>query len=308
MNTPKTTTTLTQALAHRQTSRTHTNRSYFPAYFIYCALPQTPTDNTIWHKKNGAWEMTITPGVIKDPTGPIEALMPSGKLARAALMYLTTEAKKTGSNRIDLATSYRGFLKDIGIPNNQRNATEALRQLRAVLAMNVQFFQTTTDPTGATIIQEVSFKIGSGLEIHFDSKADLDAKDSYLLLSTDFTEQVLNGHAAPIVTDAWKELISRTKSSLALDAFMWLSNRLPTLEAPLHISWEQIAAQFGTQSKRLDHFKTTFRKALVEIKEVYPEANITELGTGAGARKGFKGLLLHKSTPPTLPQLNSKPE
>lgn len=278
------------------------HKSFYPAQFIYCCLPYRAVEEKIWIRENGTWTLGITPGIITNPDGSRESFIPSGKLARAALLYVTTEAKKTGSPRIELAKSYRGFLADLGIEWNQRNAKEAVRQLRAVLSMSVQLSFITPAGDGDNVVTEVEFKVGSGREIHFDAKADIKERESYLLLSDDFYQSVITGHAVPIITQTWRALIQETKSPLALDIYLWLSSRLNSLTAPVYITWEQLFTQFGSQTQRLAEFKKSFRAALETVREYYPGANISEMGTGQGKVKGFKGLVLRRSLPALPPQ------
>lgn len=94
--------------------------------------------------------------------------------------------------------------------------------------------------------------------------------------------------------------MQESKSPLALDIYLWLSSRLGSLNAPLHITWEQLYAQFGSQQQSMDNFKKKFRIALETVKEHYPAANVREMGTGQGKNKGFKGLVLRRSVPPEI--------
>ncbi|WP_237236696.1 replication protein RepA [Rothia nasimurium] len=284
------------------TSSPQVHNSFYPAQFIYCCLPYRAIEEKIWLRENGTWTLGITPGIITNPDGSRESFIPSGKLARAALLYVTTEAVKTGSPRIELAKSYRGFMGDLGIKWDSKTAREAVRQLRAVLSMSVQLSFITADNEGGSVVTELEFKVGSGREIHFDAKADIKERESYLLLSQDFYEAVVVGHAVPIVTEAWRALIQDTKSPLALDIYLWLSSRLSNLTNPVHITWEQLYSQFGSQQQNLDDFKRKFRKALETVKEYYPGANVREMGTGQGRTKGFKGLVLYRSIPALPPQ------
>lgn len=284
------------------TSTVQVHNSFYPAQFIYCCLPYRAIDEKIWLRENGTWTLGITPGIITNPDGSRESFIPSGKLARAALLYVTTEAVKTGSPRIELAKSYRGFLQDMGVKWNKSTAHEAVRQLRAVLSMSVQLSFITADNEGGSVVTELEFKVGSGREIHFDAKADIKERESYLLLSQDFYEAVVVGHAVPIVTEAWRALMQDTKSPLALDIYLWLSSRLNSLTAPVYITWEQLYTQFGSQQQKLDDFKKTFRAALKIVKEYYPGANVREMGTGQGKTKGFKGLVLYRSIAALPPQ------
>lgn len=287
---------------------TQEHLSFYPAQFIYCALPYREPESTYWVRKNGSHQLTISAGALTNPDGSVESFVPSGKLARAALLYLTTEAKKTGSPRIEMATSYRGFLADLGIPWNSQTAREAVRQLRAVLSMQVQFTISEKRAEGEVTIAEYDFRIGRGREITFDENANINDRESVLLLADDFFDAVISGHAVPIVTGAWRELLNETKSPMALDIYLWLSSRLPVIRREKHISWKQLQAQFGSQAGDLRDFKKRFRPALAQALEMYPGANVREVGANArGTSKGFKGLLIRHSVPPKEPDKLTSP-
>lgn len=273
------------------------HKSFYPATFIYSALPYRRPKNNLWVRENGRNRIAITAGAINNPDGTVESFIPSGKLARAALLYLTTEAKKTGSARIDLSKSYRGFLKDLGITWNARNSREAEKQLRAVLSMTINFSVTERQDNGDTKITEYDFIVGRGREIVFDANAEIKERESYLLLSDDFFEKVVQNNAVPIDTAAWHALLAESKSPMAMDIYLWLVSRLPRLSQPLYVSWEQLAAQFGSQAQDLQEFKKQFRPALEKALEHYSSAKVVEEGAGQGKTQGFKGLVLYRSKP-----------
>ena len=74
--------------------------------------------------------------------------------------------------------------------------------------------------------------VGRGREIVFDANADIKERESYLLLSDDFFESAIQSNAVPVETETWRELLSESKSPLALDIYLWLSSRLPKIQAP----------------------------------------------------------------------------
>lgn len=148
---------------------------------------------------------------------------------------------------------------------------------------------------GDTKITEYDLMVGRGREIVFDANADIKERESYLLLSDDFFESVIQSNAVPVETETWHELLSESKSPLALDIYLWLSSRLPKLQAPLYINWEQLHAQFGSQAQEIHDFKRRFRVALQEAQAHLPNANVAEEGSGRGKSKGFKGLVLYSS-------------
>jgi hypothetical protein len=49
--------------------------------------------------------------------------------------------------------------------------------------------------------------------------------------------------------------LAAVRSSLAVDAFCWLTYRLAALSSPLVLSWPELAIQFGSQTARPRDFR-----------------------------------------------------
>lgn len=160
---------VTTTASNEEVEKLH--KSFYPATLIYGSLPYRPIESNLWVRENGRNRTAITAGAITNPDGTVESFIPSGKLARAALLYLTTEAKKTGSPRIDLSKSYRGFLKDLGLKWDSKTAKNAEKQLRAVLSMTINVSITEHRENGDTKITEYDLMVGRGREIVFDANA-----------------------------------------------------------------------------------------------------------------------------------------
>lgn len=269
----------------------------YPWIFIQCGLPYSDPKTHFWARSNGALALDISAGTYRDPdTYEIQSHLPYGISPRVLLMYLTAEAARTQSTRLDISASLRGFIRDIGLPwRGSTQAQSILRQLRALLAMTCTITRRTQDETGAITTHEEIFTIGSGAELHFTADADdlRDDRQSVVILSPEFFHYLVRGGTLPILTSRWRDLIQSTHSPLAADIFLWLSSRLPSVQADTRISWEQLAGQFGSQTSTGTKFRQIFREGLSRALSVYPEARVSE--AGAGARTGFRGIILHPS-------------
>lgn len=269
---------------------------FYPTPFISCALPYAPTDARKWERGVGLYRMTVTPGAVRLADGSTEVVLPSGKIARAALLYLSTQAKKTGNRRVELSRNYRELMRDLGVPWDSKTARKAEQQLRAVLAMSVNFSAIETQQNGKTRVVERSFKVGSQSEIYLDIDGTFDKEQhSYAVLSEDFLEYMVSMHLMPVEPTEWQRILKETKSPLAIDIYLWLTGRLPYLNRDIYIPWSQLYEQFGSRAQRMDNFKSVFRTALETALTHYPNAQVTEIGTGAGKRSGFRGIKLSRS-------------
>lgn len=269
-------------------------KNFLPLDFINFSMPYRHIDSGTWERTNNGLTLTMVGGHVRGPSGS-HIMLPYGKYARAVVMMLGTEAKKTNSREIEIQHSYRGFMKQLGLSWSQRNAAEAIRQLQAFLATSISVTASETADDGRLNVRNYGFRVSSGSDFWFDANAsgDLDrGSKSVVVLSEDFYDSLMHQRSVPINAQAWAHLINTTKSPMALDVYTWLSYRLHGLKKPQRISWQQIYDQFGSQDE-LKRFKAKFRTALVAAKEVYPEADIVEVGTPR--TKGLQGFLLKMS-------------
>lgn len=267
----------------------------YPKIFVQCSLPYRNPDEYFWQRYNGDTTLTLTAGSYLDAQGQTHMHLPYGIYPRIILMYLATEAMRTHSPTIELPRSVWGLLRDMGIswPGGAR-ARDILKQLRAVLAMSCEMTVTHTADDGSAVQKYSKFLIGERGRIHFSLEGE-DLHGDYqstITLSTGFYEYLCSG-AMPVMTTRWRDLIQSTHSPLAADIFLWLSSRLPSVQSDTRISWEQLAGQFGSNTAAGTKFRQNFRLGLEHALSVYPEALVSE--AGAGARTGFRGLILHPS-------------
>ncbi|WP_346876167.1 replication protein RepA [Rothia sp. (in: high G+C Gram-positive bacteria)] len=92
--------------------------------------------------------------------------------------------------------------------------------------------------------------VGRGREIVFDANADIKERESHLLLSDDFFESVMQSDAVPVETETWRELLSESKSPLALDIYLWLSSRLPKLQTPCISAGSSVRLSLALRHRR----------------------------------------------------------
>lgn len=267
----------------------------YPWIFIQCSLPYRNPQDYVIQRHNGNTSLLITAGGYIDAHGDTHMHLPYGIYPRIILMYLATEAMRTHSPTIELPRSVWGLLRDMGIswPGGAR-ARDIMRQLRAVLAMSCEMTVTHTADDGSAVQKYSKFLIGERGRIHFSLEGE-DLHGDYqstITLSTGFYEYLCSG-AMPVMTTRWRDLIQSTHSPLAADIFLWLSSRLPSVQADTRISWDQLAGQFGSQTSTGTKFRQIFREGLSRALSVYPEARVSE--AGAGARTGFRGIILHPS-------------
>ncbi len=263
--------------------------------FVYsgwaqAALPhrRLPDDET-WQIQTERVTLLVEPGkrIVADGK-PVSVGVPYGSRARLIMLYLQTEALRTGSREVELGRSLRGWLGRMGIPHGGKSIKEVREQAERISRCRLTFH-----------IQQGG-RAGLFNQHIVDSALFLDGDDprqgSLFLetarLSETFFEQ-LQRHPVPIEEAAIRAI---NNNSMALDIYCWLAYRLHVLPAQRSISWKALHSQFGAGFLRLDHFRPRFIENLQLALAVYRDARVDI---------GVKGLVLEPSRPPVPPRVPS---
>lgn len=287
-------TSLRQTLHRARQSDVH---GFMPQELLSFALPARRTTTPIWTRTNGDYRFTVMAGSVTDPQGRPITELPSGKYARAAILYLCTQAKLTGERTVEVSTGYRDFMKTIGIGwSGVDRSKEALRQLMLVSSATFTISHQSVDEEGELHYQDDRAAFSDSMSLWSDrQRSELsETKSSTVTLSPLFMEML--DRAVPISMKSWRWLLSNSRSPMALDLYVWLCARLPRCERPARVTWGQLHEQFGCTAP-MKRFKQLFRDALDTALLVYPEAQITE-SAGTSRTKGFKGYVLQHSPDP----------
>lgn len=261
------------------------------------SLPLRRSTDAAWLRRNGAVSYSVTGATLTTDDGDPYVEVPSGKYARAALVYICTWAKITGDKELSLGDSYRQYLSMLGLNwGGAAAAREAIRQLQLIVGSKFTITSHEAAPSDKNLVRKQTSQM-----VVADS-ADLwlpaDTQDGFrpgskLVLSDSFMEMLQS--SVPVPVPAWTHLLATSKSSLPLDVYLWICSRLYQITRESRITWDQLHQQFGSSSDIRD-FKRKFRSALELVREVYPEARIYEQD-GDSQRSGFKGYLLKPGSP-----------
>lgn len=75
---------------------------------------------------------------------------------------------------------------------------------------------------------------------------------------------------------------------MALDLYRWITYKLATHRGFTRLTWQQLKNQLGTSypdtKQGIRDFRKNARKALEEVKRVWPEADVTDWGNGLELR------------------------
>jgi Plasmid encoded RepA protein len=259
-----------------------------------CGIPYRNPGEQVreWDRKQGAAVMRIEAGSAINPsTGEFVRLgLPYGEKPRLVLIHLASEAVRNSSAVVDVEDSMTAFAKSLGVEPNGQQLKSLKDQLARLAASTIRM----------GLVEEgrafqVNTQIVSAFDLWFPKQPDQRVLwPSTVRLSEEYF-QSLGRHAVPLDHRAVAALSS---SSMALDTYVWLAQRLHrvTPGKPQFISWAAAYEQFGQGFARVRDFRRCFLQTLAHVKTAYPSAHIST---------DEHGLTLEHSSPPVAPRFSS---
>lgn len=255
------------------------------AGFCLTGLPHKRlADDEPWLKKGHRVTLLVEPGRMKLARNVEPRLygVPYGARARMILLYLQTQAVRTGSREVELGRSMRDWLGRMGLSVGGETARALREQAVRMSACSLKFFWENDVSDG----WETGRFVRSGLRFKAtDGSNQGNLWEDRVLLDEVFW-RALRDHPVPLREAAIRELRDR---SMSLDLYVWLAYRLHTLDRPTPIGWAALREQFGAGYRQAYHFKAAFRQALTPAVAAYP---------GARVDVEEAGLVLRPSAPP----------
>ena len=254
--------------------------------FCLTSLPHKRLpDDQPWEKKGHRVSLLVEPGRLKVKGRTTLYGVPYGARARMILLYLQTQAVRTGTREIELGRSMRGWLERMGVSYGGETAKSLREQATRISACSLKFFW--EDDARGSEGWSAGRIVDSGLSFHAVSEDEGQESlwDDRVQLDDTFF-QALRRHPVPLLEAAVRQLRDR---SLSLDLYVWMAWRLHTLERSTPISWPALFGQFGDGYTHLRHFKPRFTDAVSATLAAYPEARVDIRD---------EGIVLNPSDPP----------
>ncbi|WP_410570545.1 replication protein RepA [Amycolatopsis sp. cmx-4-61] len=252
--------------------------AFNPAPLTMAFLPyREPKPGTeVWVRRNGAFWLTVRPGVQLGPNGEHGAYgYPFGLIPRALLMWVTAEALRTKSRQIELGTSLSDFVvKLLGQrATGGRNGTRTRVKEQATRLFNAEI---TYQWRGNNEQRQagVSLKIAKtwALGLGDGTLGQQSLFPSYVQLSADFYEEIVR---SPVPLNL--EIVKLLGSAAEIDLYAWLTYKMFLLQRTgksFTHSWEDIGEQFGYQFSKTPKgrykLKENIIAALKKVIDVYP--------------------------------------
>ena len=249
------------------------------AGFAMTALPHKRIDEAVWERQGHRVTLLIESGLTRQRQS---VGIPFGSVARLILLYLQTEAIRTGNPEVVLGRSLNRWIERMNLTPGGKTRQLVTEQARRISACRLTFF---SDRAGGGELRHNGAFVRDAISLAgvIDDAQPSLWQDRVRL--DDGFYQSLREHPVPVREEAIRAISTR---SMALDVYVWLAYRLHALTAPTPVSWPAIHAQFGAGFGLLKHLKKPFTDALGIALAVYPEARVDV---------GRVGLMLHPSAP-----------
>jgi len=232
--------------------------------FALTSLPHKPQAENVWRRDGHNLTMLLQGGV--DRSGASLGV-PYGSYARFILLFLQSEAVKSGSREIELGRSMRVWLGNMGLSIGGTTYRLVNEQARRISGCSLTFY---TDRDSKEIMRRGGFVDGA-ITMAGVMSDQPSLWQERILLNEEFY-RALRDHPVPLSEAALRAIGPR---SMVIDVYIWLAYRLHALKGDVEISWLSLCAQFGAGYGRLRDFSAGFVGALELALAVYPEAHVS---------------------------------
>ena len=203
------------------------------------------------------------------------------------LIHLASEAVRSGTPVVDVEDSMTAFGRSLGLETNGQQLKSLKDQLARLASASVRMGAVEE---GRAVQVQAHFV--SAFDLWFPKQSDQRILwPSTVRLSEEYF-QSLGKHAVPLDHRAVAALAS---SSMALDVYVWLAQRLHRVPAgrPQVITWAALYEQFGQGFARVRDFRRRFLHTLHQVQAAYPHARLSATEVGVS---------LENSPPPVPPR------
>ena len=263
------------------------DRGFMARTMVLCSLPRSnPGNRTQYVRRNGPLTLVMN-------AGGIDYKLPYGNIPRLLLAWVCTEAVRTQSRVLLLGDSVSEFMRKLDIYSSSGEKYTRLRnQMRRLFNVHVQLIY--EDEHGGQA--SVNSLVADRTELWWNPKRPDERSlwESKIELGEKLFQEIIR-HPVPLDMNTLKAM---KRSSLGLDAYMWLTYRTFALKRPLRLSWKQLYRQFGSNPAKainkfvVRDFRTDFLRELKKIKIAWPDLHYA---TGKGV------LILYPSAPVIAP-------
>lgn len=234
---------------------------------------------TLPHRAQPGKQYTRTDGdVTLSITDLGGAGLPYGSYPRLILVWMTTEALRTGERKLELGRSLSSFMGQLGLQcsGGQWGTIPRFRgQMERLFGAAIST-RWRRDQEGQSNTSGSNLLLADEFDLWWTPQklTQVPLGKSSVTLSQNFFEQLIE---APVPLDL-RAIKALKRSPLALDLYAWATRRVSYLRRPLRISWASFQLSFGADYAETPQGRSRFRgkaiEALRRVRVVYPELKI----------------------------------
>ena len=257
--------------------------------------------NTEWVQTETRSTLRLVAGTIQ-PTGADEPrrVLPTGKYARAAFLWLMLATAKHQSPKFS-TESFLDFLYKFYAPGTAKftpeQEAEALEQLHALLALQVEAVLTGPTPDGNLVKKAYRFALSSSADWVYSASGTPLLTESTIVLTQPFYTHLATFFVVTGTGPALIQLAEKPQSPFTLDALIWVSHFVYQARLGQRsigpVSWEQLREMFApdqTDTRFLKRVKASAFELAKLDKLMMLSAEILE---GRGEYGPVHGLIFH---------------
>ena len=254
---------------------------------VLATLPHSDPGNLpAWKRVNGDYALIIRPGWDARTDQPIG--YPYGVIPRLLLFWIVSEAVRTKSRRLELGPNLNQFLRAIGLSpatgrGKRGDAKRVREQMDRLFQASISFQYANP---GAKSWLNINIAPQGCFWWDPQDQAQQTLWSSWVQLSEEFFNAITQ-QPFPIDT---KAIAALRRSPLALDLYAWCAQRsfVATKQSrPSRcITWQMLAEQFGGDYAHRQHFRAAVKRALEQVKAVYPGLNVEYVRGGLRIHPG----------------------
>lgn len=235
---------------------------------VQCTLPHAdPGQVPFWRRTNGHYTLAIASAF--DPASGQLVGYPFGSIPRLLLFWMTSEAVRTGSRRLELGRTYNAFLRRLGYSpatggGVRSDAARVREQSRRLFTATISFIY-----ADAAYEARLSMPVTSKMVLWWSPKAPDAPWDGWIELSEEFHKAVVS---RPVPLDL-RALYALKRSPLALDLYAWSTHKAHAVAQrgrPQFVPWRGLMAQVGADYADVQNFRRSAERALRRVQAVYP--------------------------------------
>jgi len=238
-----------------------------------CGLPyvRQPIDVRRFERRQGRMSLVVEAGELQSPTGEWQPQpLPYGSRARLLLLHLCSQAIRQNSPTIEIEDSLSAFIRSMGyeVTGGKNGSLSAFKsQVNALAACSMKIG--VWNGERARTIRTAPF---DSLDVWFPTNPNQRMLwPSTITFSQPFFD-TLKQHALPTNIRAVRVLANSPRK---LDLLFWLGYRLKHINQPLHIGWDALKEQFGSDIGRERRFRADLAADVHHITDVFPKLAIT---------------------------------